>query len=161
MPRPTKGKRQGGFGGSHGPPRKKRRFDGGKKKKRAPLSPEEKKIRCIAIIKTFQEALEKKSMNLVTLPEIDDSKVGIKVFANNTGKTMKPIIGNVKNKLEDFFVSEIDESGKVAKITNDDDIEDPKAAIQKGASFQNAKTIVSECFLLQCPNRGQNHGQNI
>ena len=148
-------KRKHGGGGYHnGPPNKKRRYDNNRnhsKHSRGPrLSPEESKSKCLSIIKTLKEILEKESMDLMQLNKFNESDLGIKIFINdidnneeskqneNDNKTShKPIIGNLKHKYEDFIVREIDESDKVVKITNTDNVKEANA-IDKSQSMDDS-----------------------
>ena len=115
-----RGRGRGGY--SNDRPYKKRRISTPK------LSPEESKEKCLKIIKTFKSVLQQNFMNLMDKQKTTESTVGITAFANNTNKTFKPITANLKKKYEDFIVSEIDESGKVAKIIKSEPIKGDSAA---------------------------------
>ena len=137
IPRHNKRQRSG-KGKHYGPPIKKRRFND---RSRCKLSPEESKVKCLRIVKTLQEALERESMDLMQREKVTETDVGITVFLNddasNDSKAFRPISANLKKKFEDFIVSEIDVDGNAVKLTSDASITDAHS-INKNASLIEA-----------------------
>jgi len=90
----------------------------------------------------MQTAIKDAEINLEEFPPITESTVGITHTITDQNHKAVPISAVIKNKYEDFLVTEIDETGKIVELT--EDTEDENKQIDSAEPEDTAKTLLEE-----------------